>query len=50
MTLQKLKISVTLGCGASSSENCTYFEVATAPTGPCTAEICKINSNICQVD
>jgi len=39
----------TLGCGASSSENCTYFEVATAPTGPCTAEICKINSNICQM-
>lgn len=39
----------TLGCGATSSENCTYFEVATAPTGPCAGKVCKCNSNICQM-
>ena len=41
--------SVTLGCGASSSENCTYFEVTGANDGPCSAEICKCSDDICQV-
>jgi len=39
----------TIGCGASSSENCTYFEVSTAPLGSCIGKICKCNSNICQM-
>ena len=41
--------TVTVGCGGSSSENCTYFEVTGANNGPCVAQICKANSNICQV-
>jgi hypothetical protein len=41
---------VTLGCGTTSSENCTYFDIAsTINAGACTAKICKCNSNICQV-
>ena len=40
---------VTTGCGSSSSENCTYFEVSGANDGPCVGKICKCSSNICQV-
>ena len=47
--IEYLSISVTIGCGGSSSENCTYFEVSAAPTGPCNGQVCKSNSNICQV-
>ena len=43
------KIVVTTGCGSSSSENCTYFEVSGANDGPCVGKICKCSSNICQV-
>ena len=43
------KFSVTLGCGGSSSENCTYFEVTGANDGACSAQICKISSDVCQV-
>lgn len=40
----------TLTCGGSSSENCTYFDSATSQgTGACRAQICKINSDICQI-
>ena len=43
-------ISVTLTCGGSSSENCTYFDSSTSQgTGSCKAEICKLNSDICQI-
>ena len=38
-----------MGCGSTSSENCTYFEVTGASNGPCTSKICKVNDNICQV-
>merc|ERR1712001_100514 len=38
-----------VGCGASSSENCTYFEVTGANDGPCSAEICKCSDDICQI-
>lgn len=38
-----------VGCGASSSENCTYFEVTNAPLGACTAKVCKCSSDICQM-
>jgi len=39
----------TLGCGSSSTENCTYFELTTAPTGGCSAQICRASTNICQI-
>merc|ERR1711971_919022 len=40
----------TLNCGGSSSENCTYFDSATTVNeGACRAQICKCNSNICQI-
>ena len=45
-----LSFLVTLTCGGTSSENCTYFDSATSQgTGACKAEICKLNSNICQI-
>ena len=42
-------ISVTIGCGGSTSENCTYFEYAGSNSGACNARICKVNSGICQI-
>ena len=42
-------ILVTIGCGATSSENCTYFESSAAPDGGCVGKICKCNTDICQV-
>ena len=42
-------LSVATGCGSSSSENCTYFEVSGAVDGACVGQICKCNDNICQV-
>ena len=45
-----LSFSVTLTCGGTSSENCTYFDSATSQgTGACRAQICKTNSDICQI-
>ena len=38
-----------MGCGASSSENCTYFEGSSLATGECTGKICKCSTDICQV-
>ena len=40
---------VTLGCGGTSSENCTYFEVSDPPAGACRSTFCKTD-NVCQVD
>ena len=45
----KFDISVTIGCGGSTSENCTYFEYSGSNTGPCNARICKLSSSICQI-
>ena len=42
-------ISVTIGCGGSSSENCTYFEYSGSNSGPCNARICKLSNAICQI-
>ena len=40
----------TLGCGDTSSENCTHFKSATTvTTGSCRAKICKLNDDICQI-
>lgn len=40
---------VVLGCGQTSSQNCTYFESTAISNGLCRATICKATSNICQV-
>ena len=42
---------VTLGCGSSTTENCTYFEVqnSAAMSGQCRTQICKCQSDICQI-
>lgn len=39
----------TIGCGSTSSENCTYFEVSAAAQGPCNGRVCKCSTNICQM-
>ncbi len=45
----KSNISVTIGCGGSTSENCTYFEYTGSNTGSCNARVCKLSSAICQI-
>ncbi len=40
---------VSLNCGDTSGENCTYFEGTNIVPGSCKAEICPCNNNICQV-
>jgi len=47
--LNAFPFEVTLGCGATSSENCTYFASTAGETGQCCATICPCGSNICQV-
>ena len=43
-------LTVTFGCGGTSSENCTYFESSGTPSaGECRAKVCPCNDNICQV-
>merc|ERR1719225_2608150 len=39
----------TLGCGGSTSENCTYFEYSGSNSGACNARVCKLSSAICQI-
>ena len=38
-----------MGCGSSSTENCTYFELTSVSAGSCSAQICKASTNICQL-
>ncbi len=45
----KKNISVTLTCGGTSSENCTYFDSSSPVAGGCSVTICPCNNNICQV-
>ena len=42
-------ISVTLGCGGTSSENCTYFQSGGQEVGQCRLKICPCSDNICQL-
>ena len=42
-------VSVTLDCGETSSENCTYFESSSPTAGTCKVDICPCSDNICQV-
>jgi len=40
----------TIGCGGTSSENCTYFEVSSlTTTGACGGRICKLSDDVCQI-
>ncbi|TRY61834.1 hypothetical protein TCAL_13320 [Tigriopus californicus] len=39
---------VSLGCGGTSSENCTYLQQS-GSSNPCTFTICKCSSNICRI-
>merc|ERR1719510_408423 len=39
----------TIGCGATSSENCTYFENTAVADGGCVGIICKASTDICQI-
>ncbi len=41
--------TVTLDCGQTSSENCTYFESTSPTAGSCIASVCPCNDNICQL-
>ncbi len=41
--------SVTLTCGDSSNQNCSYFEVSNPAPGQCRAQICKLNPGICSI-
>ena len=48
------RLSVSLSCGGTSSENCTYFDssslsVGSNQAGSCSARICPCGSDICQV-
>ena len=44
------KTLVTLGCGAETNENLTYFEqLTTISSGPCGVKVCKQNAEICQI-
>ena len=43
------EFSVTLGCGGSSTENGTHFEVTGASDGPCNAKIYKASDDVVQV-
>ena len=36
--------TVSVGCGRTSSENCTYFESSGNEVGDCTLTICKVNN------
>ena len=39
-----------MGCGTTTSENTTYFEqTSVSNTGGCSMEVCKCDSNICQI-
>merc|ERR1712203_431959 len=38
-----------IGCGGSSSENCTYVEISSPSAGMCNAQICPTTINICQI-
>ncbi|XP_059097890.1 uncharacterized protein LOC131892135 [Tigriopus californicus] len=38
-----------LGCGSTSSQNCTYFESTGTEVGSCRMKVCPCNDNICQL-
>ena len=51
VTRHCLCFQVTLACGGSAAENCTYIVQATTTTltSPCTYKICPCNTNICRI-
>ena len=45
-----LLFTVTVGCGATINENCTYFEATGLGSGECRTMLCPCSNNICQVN
>ena len=43
-------ILVTVRCGETKNENCTYFEASGTESGACRVKICKCDPNVCQVN
>ena len=41
--------TVTVGCGATINENCTYFEATGLGSGECRTMLCPCSNNICQM-
>ncbi len=44
-----LPLPVTLNCGETTNENCTYFDSSGITAGSCSASVCPCADNICQV-
>ena len=52
MAMELCLLAVTLSCGESSSENCTYLVQTSKTTWtstPCYYQICKVSSNVCRI-
>ena len=51
VTTRQLVLTVSLSCGGSASENCTYLvqSSVTTLTSPCTYKVCPCNTNICRL-
>ena len=47
---QRILFTVSITCGQTSTENCTYFDNSGANLGACSATICPTTNNICQVN
>ena len=47
--VSKMYLTVTIRCGETKSENCTYFEASGTESGACRVKICKCDPNVCQV-
>ena len=46
---KELYLTVTIRCGETKNENCTYFESSGTESGACRVKICKCDPNVCQV-
>ena len=50
LNLSQNPILVTLACGSSTTQNCSYFDSAGSPnSGSCTINVCKTSNDVCQV-
>ena len=52
--MRNFVILVKLGCGDSTAQNGSYFEVTSSQfsaisSGMCSAKVCKLNDDICQI-
>ena len=49
MTMNIFFNLVTLGCGQTSTENCSYFQSVGGEIGECRVKICPCREHICQL-